>query len=462
MTGGVSRRASIQQTLLPAMLGWFADAPDPDAGLLSYRQVSDALGTTPWYLRLLRDEGTAAERLARLLATSRYAADLFVRAPDAVRMLASDEDLRPRSLASLESSFLAVARRREDWEATAVAIRSLRRYELLRISCADLLGLSTAVGQALSNVSAATISAALEIATRKVEAERRTALPVRLAVIAMGRLGGGEQAYGSDADVLFVHEPVEGAAESDAAGAAHDVCNELRRLLALPAPDPPLLVDADLRPEGRQGPLTRSLSSYLAYYRRWSHLWEAQALLRAAPLAGDPDLGARFVSAIGPVRYPVAGLDPEQLAEVRRIKRRVEVERLPKGADPWLTLKLGRGGLADVEWTVQLLQLQHGSKFPALQTPRTVPALRAAAAEGLLAAEDAAALEQAWSLTSRVRDVLVLVRGKPVETLPSSGRDLGGVARALGYPAEAQGEFLDHYRQVTRQARAVVERVFYA
>jgi glutamate-ammonia-ligase adenylyltransferase len=462
LTEGVTRRASIQQTLLPAMLGWFADAPDPDAGLLSYRQVSDALGTTPWYLRLLRDEGEAAERLARLLATSRYATDLLVRAPDAVRVLGSDEELVPRSRESLDQAFLAVARRREDWEATAVAVRSLRRYELLRIACADLLRKATAVGVALSDVSGATVSAALEIATRKVEAERREPLPVRLAVIAMGRLGGREQGYGSDADVLFVHEPTEGASESEAAAVAHDVANELRRLLALPAPDPPLLVDADLRPEGRQGPLTRSLDSYEAYYARWSHVWEAQALLRAAPLAGDAGLTTRFLAMVDRIRYPAGGLTGEQLAEVRRIKRRIEQERLPKGADPWLALKIGRGGLADVEWTVQLLQLQHGAAVPALRTSMTVPALRAAAGEGLLDREDARVLEEAWTLTSRVRDLLVLIRGKPVESLPSKGRELAGVARALGYPADAQGLFLDHYRHLGQQAREVVERAFYS
>ncbi|MCW2671381.1 MAG: (Glutamate--ammonia-ligase) adenylyltransferase, partial [Frankiales bacterium] len=462
LTEGVTRRAAIQQTLLPAMLGWFADAPDPDAGLLSYRQVSDALGTTPWYLRLLRDEGEAAERLARLLATSRYAADLFVRAPDAVRMLGSDEELVPRSRESLDQAFLAVARRREDWEATAVAVRSLRRYELLRIACADLLRKATAVGLALSDVSGATVSAALEIATRKVEAERREPLRVRLAVIAMGRLGGREQGYGSDADVLFVHEPTDGTSESEAAAIAHDIANELRRLLALPAPDPPLLVDADLRPEGRQGPLTRSLDSYEAYYARWSHVWEAQALLRAAPLAGDADLTSRFLAMVDRIRYPSGGLDDEQLGEIRRIKRRIEQERLPKGADPWLALKIGRGGLADVEWTVQLLQLQHGAAVPALRTSMTVPALRAAADEGLLDREDARVLEEAWTLTSRVRDLLVLVRGKPVESLPTKGRELAGVARALGYPADAQGQFLDHYRHLGQQARGVVERAFYS
>ena len=461
LTEGVSRRAAIQQTLLPAMLGWFADAADPDAGLLSFRQVSDALGTSPWYLRLLRDEGTAAERLARLLASSRYAADLFVRAPDAVRLLATDEDLVPRSREALEQAFLAVARRRDEWETTAVAIRSLRRHELLRIACADLLGLAADVGHALSDVSAVTIAAALEIATRKVEAERRGELPIRLAVIAMGRLGGAEQGYGSDADVLFVHDPLPGAEESVAAAVAHDIANELRRLLSLPAPDPPLLVDADLRPEGRQGPLTRSLESYQMYYSRWAHVWESQALLRAAPLAGSEEVAAAFLRLIEPVRYPPRGLSPEQLTEIRRIKARVETERIPKGTDRALALKLGRGGLADVEWTVQLLQLQHGAQIPDLQTPMTLPALRVAAAAGLLTHEDAGTLESAWTLTSKVRNALVLVRGKPTPSLPSSGRELSGVARALGYPAGAQGKFLDDYRRVTRRARLVVERVFY-
>jgi len=462
LTEGVSRRAAIQQTLLPAMLSWFADAADPDAGLLSYRQVSDALGTTPWYLRLLRDEGTAAERLARLLASSRYVADLLGRAPEAVRMLAGDRP--PRTLAELEPAFLAVARRREDWEASVAVVRGLRRQELLRTACADLLNEidTAAVGHALSDIAAATVAAALEVATRKVESEHRGELPVRLAVVAMGRLGGQEQGYGSDADVLFVHEPRPGAAEAEAAALARAVAHELRRLLALPAPDPPLLVDADLRPEGRQGPLTRSLSSYAAYYGRWSQVWESQALLRAAPLAGDPGITQRFLADIASVRYPVAGLSEQQVTEIRRIKARVETERIPKGVDRSLALKLGQGGLADVEWTVQLLQLRHAHRVPALQTPSTLPALQAAVAAGLLDAADGEVLSSAWTLTVRVRNALVLVRGRPAVALASSGPELAGVSRALGYPAGAQGEFLDDYRRSTRRARAVVERVFYA
>ena len=464
LTEGVSRRAAIQQTLLPVMLGWFADAPDPDAGLLAFRQVSDKLGSTPWYLRLLRDEGRAAERLASLLASSRFVADLLGRAPEAVRLLADDAELQPRPRAVLESAFVATVRRREDWEGAVAAARGLRREELLRVACADLLGVvdQEAVGQALSDVAAAVLSAALATATRKVESERRGPLPVRFSVLAMGRLGGREQGYGSDADVLFVHDPLPGTADGEAAAVAHDIAHEMRRLLALPAPDPPLALDADLRPEGKQGPLSRSLASYAAYYGRWSSTWEAQALLRAAPVTGDPELAGALIALVEPLRYPEGGLSAEQVREIRRLKARMEAERVPRGVDPKLALKMGPGGLADVEWAVQLLQLQHAHAVPGLRTPSTLPALRAAVAASLLDPADGEVLETAWSLVTRVRNALYLVRGRPAEGLPSSGRDLAGAARALGYPADTQGDFLDDYRRATRRARAVVERVFYA
>ena len=472
LTAGVSRRAAIQRTLLPVMLGWFADAPDPDGGLLAFRQVSDSLGDTHWYLRLLRDEGAAAQHLALVLASSRYAADLFLRAPESVAMMADSADgahqLRPRTASELSAEFMSAVRRYDDAGRAASTARGLRRRELLRVACADLLGLldSAEVGQALSDVAAATIDAVLEAVTRHVQVERAAAgrgpLPMRLAVIGMGRLGGGEQGYGSDADVLFVYEPVEGADDAQAHAVAQTVANELRRLLAVPAPEPAVDVDADLRPEGRQGPLTRSLGAYVAYYARWGKVWENQALLRASALAGDADLGARFIAAIAPIRWPDAGLAAADVREVRRIKARVEKERLPRGADPTLNTKLGRGGLADVEWTVQLLQLRFAGQVPGLRTPSTLRALAAARAAGLIEPADADTLESAWRLATRVRNAVVLARGKPADSIPTDFRDVVGIAQMVGYSPSQSGDFLDVYRRMTRRSRAVVEKVFYA
>ncbi|HET6911443.1 MAG TPA: bifunctional [glutamine synthetase] adenylyltransferase/[glutamine synthetase]-adenylyl-L-tyrosine phosphorylase [Mycobacteriales bacterium] len=463
LTRGVSRRAAIQRTLLPVMLGWFADAADPDAGLLAFRQVSDALGSTPWYLRVLRDEGATAERLARLLATSRYVADLLARAPDAVALLGHDDELRPRSGEALTQELVASVRRNDDWEAAVAAARGLRRRELLRVACSDLLGLIDVaeVGRALSDAATATLEAALVTAVRKIETELRSPLPVRLAIIGMGRLGGGEQGYGSDADVLFVYEPVSGADSPQHTQAAHDVANELRRLLALPAPDPPLVVDADLRPEGRQGPLVRSLGSYAEYYRRWGSVWESQALLRARPIAGDAALGEEFRAVVDPIRYPEHGLDAGAVREIRRLKSRMEAERLPRGTDPTLHIKLGRGGLSDVEWTVQLLQLQHAGAHEQLRTTATVAALGTARELGLLTDEDASVLVEAWQLATRIRNAVMLASGRASDLVPTDPRSLAVTARAMGYPAGSSQELLEDYRRATRRSRSVYDRVFF-
>ena len=467
LTDGVSRRAAIQSALLPVLLEFLADTPDPDRGLAAYRRVSEALDDTPWYLRLLRDEGAVAQRLMALLGTSRMVADLLVRAPEALQLLADLGELAGRDPAEVATSLRSTAGRYRDPGAAVMAARALRRHELFRIACADLLGLLDvdAVCAALSSVWTAVLASALDVAVRA-EIERRQAEPARIAVIGMGRLGGAELGYSSDADVLFVCDARPGAqashyTETDIVRFASSVAESVRTLLGSPSQDPPLVIDTGLRPEGRSGPLVRTLSSYQAYYTQWAQPWEAQALLRASPVAGDVDLGERFASVIDPVRYPAGGLTARHATEIRRIKARVDSERLPRGADPTTHTKLGRGGLADVEWTIQLLQLQHAHEVPALRTPSTGTALRAAAEAGLLSSADAEALLAAWTLATRTRNVLTLVRGKQVDQLPSSGRELAAVARALGRAADDDpGEAIDEYRRITRRARAVVERSF--
>ncbi|MEU8435138.1 bifunctional [glutamine synthetase] adenylyltransferase/[glutamine synthetase]-adenylyl-L-tyrosine phosphorylase [Streptomyces sp. NPDC029216] len=473
LASGVSRKAAIQRTLLPVLLGWFADSADPDAGLLGFRKVSDALGKTPWYLRLLRDEGAAAENLARVLSAGRLAPDLLMRAPEAVALLGDPEGLQPRTHEALEQEVLAAVGRADSAEAGVAAARGVRRRELFRTAAADIIAsygtedspaekdcgaLVDRVGDAVSELTAATVAGALRAAVRDHWGET---LPTRFAVIGVGRFGGHELGYGSDADVLFVHDPREGVDEQEAAKAAQTVIAEMRRLLQLPTADPPLLIDADLRPEGRSGPLVRTLASYAAYYRRWSLTWESQALLRAEPVAGDTDLGRTFIDLIDPLRYPAEGLGEDAVREIRRLKARMESERLPRGADPTLHTKLGRGGLSDVEWTVQLLQMRHAWAEPGLRTTRTRQALAAAHAAGLIPTEEAQTLDEAWVLATRVRNAVMLVRGRAGDTFPTDARELAAVGRYLGYPEGRVGEMLDDYRRTTRRARAVVDDLFY-
>jgi len=462
LTSGVSRKAAIQRTLLPVMLGWFADAAEPDAGLLAFRQVSEALGGSPWYLRLLRDDSSVAQRMARLLASSRYATGLLLRAPEAVAMLADDAQLAPRPRAALQAEAAATVSRHDDPAAATAAVLALRRRELLRTAAADLLGLASIeeTGEALTAVTAVTITAGLATAIRKAERDNGP-LPTRICVVAMGRLGGHETGYASDADVMFVHDPLPGAGNEAATRAAHGVAEELRGLLARRGPDPALVIDPDLRPEGRQGPLVRTLASYRAYYRRWAVAWEAQALLRAEPVAGDPATGRSFTALADEFRYPAGGIPDASVREIRRIKARIEAERIPRGTDPALHLKLGPGGLADVEWVVQLIQLRHADAVPGLRCTSTLAALAAALEAGLIEPADATALRSAWLLAARIRDAVMLVRGRASDTLPARQAELAAVARLLGYPPDAAQDLAQDYRRGARRARAVMERLFY-
>ncbi len=465
LTSGLARRAALQRTLLPVLLADFADAPDPDAGLLAYRRISDELGSTPWYLRLLRDGDTVVSRLAYVLGVSRYVPRMLTRAPEALRMLASPDSLRPRAPAELVAAMRKSAARQDEPAAAVAAARGVRRQELLRTAFADLLAEMDvdSVCGALSDTMDATLETTVGIAERAIAAERELAqLPIRFAIIAMGRLGGAETGYGSDADVMFVHENT-GDDEQIASRIAHDVAGRVRALLgSASAADPPLTVDASLRPEGRAGALVRSLASYERYYARWSSAWEAQALLRARPVAGDAELGRRFVEMIDPVRYPHGGVAANDLVEIRRLKGRIDSERLPRGADPSTHTKLGRGGLGDIEWTIQLLQLDHGHDVPGLRTTRTLDALAAAAQVDLLTAEQADVLSGAWRLATRARNAMMLVRDKPGDQLPTMGAERSAVARVLGYaPGSDPGQLVDDYRRAARRARKVVELVFY-
>ncbi|MGW5108861.1 bifunctional [glutamine synthetase] adenylyltransferase/[glutamine synthetase]-adenylyl-L-tyrosine phosphorylase [Nocardia sp. NPDC004123] len=465
LTGEVGRKGRIQALLLPTLLEWLGETPNPDAGLLAYRRVSEGLDNEIWFLRELRDEGAIAQRLMIVLGSSAYLPDLLINAPETIRMYADGPD-GPLLLATKPSDvargILPGARRYDDPRRAVATARSLRRHELARVASADVLGMLDVpqVCEALSSVWIATLEAALQAVIRASEAELGRPAPADFAVIGMGRLGGMELGYGSDADVLFVCDPRPGEDETVAVKWAISIAEQVQRLLGAPSTDPPLQVDAGLRPEGRNGALVRTLAAYSAYYTQWAQPWEVQALLRAHQVAGDRELGIRFLRTVDPIRYPEGGMSPEGVREIRRIKARVDSERLPRGANPATHTKLGRGGLADIEWTVQLLQLLHAHEVPELHNTSTLESLDAIERAELIDTADAALLRDAWLTATKARNALVLVRGKPADQLPGPGTLLSAVARVAGWPNDDGSEFLDHYMRVTRRAKTVVERVF--
>ncbi|OII06350.1 bifunctional glutamine-synthetase adenylyltransferase/deadenyltransferase [Curtobacterium sp. MCBA15_007] len=455
LTQGTSRRAAIQRNLLPVLLRWMAEGPAPDRALLAFRRLSDGLGESSWFLRMLRDSSGAAHSLTTVLSESAFLSGLLERFPEAVAWLDEPEALlRPRPMDSLLAEMTATtARHGNDVDGAAALLRSARRRETLRLGMAAVLGSLDVdgLGPALTDVTEATLAGALALARRDAPEG------FEFGIIAMGRYGGRELGFGSDADVLYVYRAPDLAPEV-ASRTAQTIVRELNRLTEDTIH--PLDLDIDLRPEGKNGPVVRTLESYGAYYARWSLTWEAQALLRARGAVGDAQLLRDFEHLADRTRYPEQ-IDDHQVREVRRIKARVESERLPRGADPARHLKLGRGSLSDVEWFVQLLQLQHALEIPSLRTTSTLEALDAAVDAGLVGAEDGERLGAAWRFASRTRSALVLWSGKTTDVLPVDRVQLEGVARLMEYPPGSASRLEDDYLGITRRARQVFEREFY-
>ncbi|MDO5676830.1 MAG: bifunctional [glutamine synthetase] adenylyltransferase/[glutamine synthetase]-adenylyl-L-tyrosine phosphorylase [Propionibacteriaceae bacterium] len=453
LTSGSDRGAEIQRQLLPAMLQWFADGPNPDFGLLAFRQLSEALGKTAWYLRALRDEGYMAQRLARVCSSSRYVVDLLKRAPEHIRMLADTDDLRPRSVEELTDAMAQAVARYDDLDRAVASIRALRRAELCRIALSDVLGHAdlAAVGIALSDLASATVEAGLQLARREIDAPP-------IGVIALGRWGGHEMSYASDADCMFV---VPNGTEGDGLSRATELIRRAADLIGKPGPDPALVIDTDLRPEGKGGPQVRTVASYASYYEKWAATWEAQMLLRARHGAGDRQLVDDVLARADTFRYPEGGLTRAQVGEIRKLKSRMETERIPRGVPRERHLKLGPGGLSDVEWTAQLLQLQHGHEHPGLRTTSTLDALALCARLGLLSETQSNQLAAAWHRASMLRDAIMLVRGRAGDSLPSDTRELGSMALLLGYRAGEASRLMDDTRRLLRRAAGVVDEVFW-
>ena len=451
LTGGLSRRSRLMRQLLPLMLGWLSDTPDPDLGLQQLRLL---FGSTPdGVASVLRDKPAIAERLCLLLGTSRLAGKLIDRIPPALPGLADDAGLvaEPTDLAAEVIARLAV---RGDRRARTESLHRFHAERLLHTTMADLAGFADeeAVGRRLAATADAVVEAALAEASASIEG----AAPA-MAIIAVGKWGGRELNYASDLDALIVYR--DGDDRSDAA-AAHVTESLMGMLARSPIDLPGPVLDLDLRPEGRKGAIARSLGAYRAYWDRWAGTWELQALLRVRAVAGDRELAAEFIDEAARRACPPR-LGDDRTREVRAMKARVERERIPIGEDPDFHMKLGRGGLSDVEWAVQLLQMMHGDAIPEIRSPSTIEGLHRLAAAGLIDGEDAAVLDAAYRFCATVRNRLFLQAGRVRDSLPTDPEEAARLARSLGYELNPRSALREEYRRVTRRARRVVERIFY-
>ncbi|MEX0797529.1 MAG: bifunctional [glutamine synthetase] adenylyltransferase/[glutamine synthetase]-adenylyl-L-tyrosine phosphorylase [Acidimicrobiia bacterium] len=445
LTKGLSRRSRAMQQMMPLMLDWLSLAPDPDLGLSQLRLL---LARTPDHSSLvarLLNSPTTGERLAMLLGTGRLLGDLIDRIPEAIPRLESDEALdRVRDRDEAAGRLLGLLASRPDLDDRIGTIRRFSRRRRLRIAARDILRDHPITGtiEALSVTADAAMIAALEVAAPE----------QKFAVIALGRWGGGELSYGSDLDLMYVYEGMD---RDDALA----IPGRLRQILSDPGKHGEgYELDAGLRPEGKSGPIARSVESLHRYYTEWAEPWEILALTRARAAAGHPDVIRAFYDTINPILWREK-VEPEVIQSIRKIKARVETERIDPDEDPDFHIKLGPGSLSDIEFVTQLLQLKHGATNPHLQTTVTPKALGALLEMGVIHQSDYNTLINSYEFCTRVRLRLHLQRGRLADSLPTDPDQLSMLASSLGYDRTV--ELRERFQQVTRRARRVFERLFY-
>jgi glutamate-ammonia-ligase adenylyltransferase len=444
LVSGSSRRAKLFRVLTPALLRWLADAPMPDEGLLSFLRLGERLGSRIDGLGALRDNPPGLATLARVLGSGRVLGDLLAHVPEELGEIAGTT--APHGLRERER-LVGDALASLGWRAPEQRLDGLRRFkrrELLKVALSDLRDAAdvSRIGAGLANVADACLQAAL----RDVD--------VPLAAIGMGKLGGRELSYASDIDVVFVHAGDQLAAEE----AAEQV---LRSIGELTPEGQAFRIDPDLRPEGRAGALARSLDAFQEYYARWSRPWEHLALVKARLAAGAEDVGHGWLEASRSYAYP-ASVSPAALTEIRHLKARMERERIPRYIDARRHLKLGPGGMSDVEFAVQILQHKHAHRVAELRVTGTVDATAAARDVGLLDVDAARRLTEAWIFLARLRNALFLMSGRSIDVLPTKPESLEALGIALGFHDQPRQEVEEHFLRVTRRARKVAEPLIYS
>jgi [glutamine synthetase] adenylyltransferase / [glutamine synthetase]-adenylyl-L-tyrosine phosphorylase len=397
----------------PVLAPFLALAADPDAALIRFERVVDGLAGDPEAPDLLATDPQLARRLALAVGGSSWVADRLAGDGRSIAVVAGRDTARPA----------------DRLLATGVA------YAAGDLSVPE-------VGRELANVADAVVADAL--------AEARPEVP--FAVIGMGKLGGSELNFASDLDVVFVYDGEGAEPFEEARRVAEAVLDGIRGR--------GFEADADLRPEGRSGPLARSLVAFLEYWERWGRAWEFQSLLKARFVAGDEALGRRFLSAAADFAYPEY-LSIDRIAEIRRMRVRMESERVKPADARRFHFKLGHGGLADVQFAVELAQMRHGGEHAEVRRANTLEALEVLARERLVEDSVSLALGEAYVFLNEVKNALELDRRIRAEAVPPSAEAQAALARRLGYEEYPRQRFLEDYRRITRRARRAMERVFY-
>jgi glutamate-ammonia-ligase adenylyltransferase len=465
--------ADAMARVLGTLLDLLPRSPDAGMALTNFERFLAAHPEPAGAVARLADDPRAMEVLVQVLGTSQHFSEQIIRDPALFDWLRQRPARRDRW--ELVEDVAGEVRRADDPRA---ALRRFKAREMLRIGYDDIVrGVpleTTALD--LSHLAEACVEAAYRLARRRAAEKHGDALgpdgpPARFVVLALGKLGGAELNYSSDIDLIFLYDeegqtrgprPVSHAEFFARVGA------EIVRLLSDSTPlGQAYRVDMRLRPDGDQGPLARSLAATLGYYETTGRTWERQALIKCRPIAGDLDLGATFAAVIAPFVYR-RYLTAAEIAEIQAMKRRIELRTASAGEDE-VEVKTGRGGIRDVEFVVQFLQLLHGGEYPEVRSVNTLAALAKLERVGCLTVEERTVMEETYRFLRRVEHRLQTMFDLQTHRMPREAEARRTLAIRLGYPpanpwedsAGPSQRFFSDYRVKTDRNREILNHLLH-
>ena len=424
-------------------------APDPDRALNNFERLTQAVFSRSAFYRALEDYPDTCRFLVHLLGSSQFLSDTLVRDPEYFYWLVETPERlsQPRTKADLSAEFAAESAVFQTPEARLNALRRLVRREQLRIGAGDLTGRPMQeVAAELSDLASVCLQRLLdllvpELDTRHGPPQNRDGSRAEFTVIGLGKLGGRELNFSSDIDLMFVYseEGNTGGGGSEGGPISNQVYfSRLAERILKAATEPTeegflYRIDMRLRPDGASGALTMPLSAYESYYVRRGELWERQMLIKARPCAGSDRLGARFLETILPFVYP-RHFEVSPVEEIRRIKRRIE-DHIGEKGEAETHLKLRSGGIRDIEFVVQCLQLLVGRVHAEARSGNTLEAIGQLQRISALAEAEAQALRAAYLFFRRVEHRLQMMHGLSDYTLPASEEAQRPLALGLDFPS---------------------------
>src|SRR5713101_1553929 len=461
------KRRKLLYAVAPVLFREVSRAADPDRALAAMANLIASIGARSSFLALLRENPSTLRTLVGLFGTSTYLTQVFLRHPELLDSLVRTDLVQVHKDQLTMQEELAVRLEKvEEYEDRLDILRRYRTEEFLRIGINDSNGLLdfTEVSQQLTGVAEACLTGAYETARAALLRQLGlTLMPGRLAIVGMGKLGAGELNYNSDLDLIFLYDASDDEEAGGKIGAQEFFTKLTQRLISVLQVQTRegylYKIDTRLRPSGRSGSLVSSLTAFVRYHQTSSQLWERQALIKARVVAGDPALREPIAEVLEGVAY-AAEIDAAGVAEIDRLRSRMEQELAGEGMGRF-NIKTGRGGIVDIEFLVQMLQLRHGPRFPALRQRATLPALEALQACGVLPADDFHLLMRGYRFLRTVENRLRIERDQPVEALESGDEQLTSLARRLGYEGDdAAVRLLTDYQSQREAIRACYTRWF--